>query len=60
MVSAVDRFVGNCAETCLEDVSKQDIINLMGWLRKQPLAIRKRGIPTAPACNVAIFLRELL
>ena len=34
--TAVDPFVENCAKIYMEDVAKQDIINFMGWLRKQP------------------------
>jgi len=31
--TGVDPFVENCARTYVEDVTKQDMINFMGWLR---------------------------
>jgi integrase len=59
--SAVDPFVENCAKTYVEDVTKQDIINFMGWLRKQPSPRRKNSNPERTYANkvgyVAIFLR---
>ena len=58
--SAVDPFVEHCAKTYVEDVTKQDIINFMGWLRKQPLRKRKHSNPERTYANkvghVAIFL----
>ena len=57
--SAVDPFVEHCDKTYVEDVTKQDIINFMGWLRKQPLPKRKHSNPERTYANkvghVAIF-----
>src|SRR5260370_4770956 len=59
--SAVDPFAENCAKTYVEDVTKQDIINFMGWLRKQPVPLRKHGNPERTYANkigyLAIFLK---
>jgi integrase len=45
-----------------EDVTKQDIIDFMGWLRKQPLPKRRNSNPERTYSNkvgyVAIFLKE--
>jgi hypothetical protein len=45
----------------VEDVTKQDIINFMGWLRKQPSPRRKNSNPERTYANkvgyVAIFLK---
>jgi hypothetical protein len=46
--TGVDQFVENCAKTYVEDVTKQDMINFMGWLRKQPLPKRRNSNPIAP------------
>lgn len=59
--TGVDPFVENCAKTYAEDVIKQDIINFMGWLRKQPSPRRKNSNPERTYANkvgyVAIFLK---
>jgi len=59
--TGVDPFVENCAKTYVEDVTKQDIINFVGWLRKQPSPRRKNSNPERTYANkvgyVAIFLK---
>ena len=59
--TGVDPFVENCAKTYVEDVTKQDMINFMGWLRKQPLPQRRNSNPERTYANkvgyVAIFLK---
>jgi integrase len=59
--SAVDPFIENCVKTYVEDVIKQDIINFMGWLRKQPAPQRRNSNPDRTYANkvghVAIFLK---
>jgi hypothetical protein len=43
-------------------VTKQDMLDFMGWLRKQPLAIRSNSNPERTCSNkvgyVAVFLKE--
>jgi hypothetical protein len=59
--AGVDPFVENCDRTYVEDVTKQDMINFMGWLRKQPLTERRNSNPDRTYANkvgyVAIFLK---
>ncbi len=59
--TGVDPFVENCGKTYVEDVTKQDMINFMGWLRKQPLPKRRNSNPDRTYANkvgyVAIFLK---
>jgi signal transduction histidine kinase len=47
--AAVEPFIENCAKTYVEDATKQDMINFMGWLRKQP----------APQCVLNAMLGRL-
>jgi integrase len=60
--SAVDPFVAQCKKAYVEDVDKQDMIDFMGWLRKQPVPKRKHGNPARTmnnkVGNVRIFLKE--
>jgi Phage integrase, N-terminal SAM-like domain len=60
--SGVDPFVQTCTKACVEDVTKQDMIDFMGWLRKQPWPIRSNSNPEHTYSNkvgyVAIFLKE--
>jgi integrase/recombinase XerD len=60
--AGVDPFVQTCKKACVEDVTKQDIIDFMGWLRKQPLPKRRNSNPERTYSNkvgyVAIFLKE--
>ncbi len=55
-------LVRTCKKACVEDVSKQDMIDFLGWLRKQPLSKRTNSNPERTYSNkvgyVAIFLRE--
>lgn len=59
--SAVDSFVGQCKKACVEEITKQDLIDFMGWLRRQPVLHRKNGNPERTYHNkvshVAIFLK---
>jgi hypothetical protein len=43
--TGVDPFVRTCKKACVEDVSKQDMIDFMGWVRKQPLPRRRNSNP---------------
>ena len=60
--TGVDPFVQTCKKACVEDVTRQDMIDFMGWLRKQPLPIRRNSNPERTYSNkvgyVAIFLKE--
>ncbi len=60
--SAVSPFVAQCKKTFVEDVSRQDLIDFIGWLRKQPVPERKHGNPARTMNNkvghVRIFLKE--
>ena len=60
--TGVDPFVQTCKKPCVDDVTKQDMLDFMGWLRKQPLTIRKNSNPERTYSNkvgyVAIFLKE--
>jgi hypothetical protein len=60
--AGVDPFVQTCKKACVEDVTKQDMIDFMGWLRKQPLPTRRNSNPERTYSNkvgyVAIFLKE--
>jgi integrase len=59
--AAVDPFVANCKTAYVEDVTKQDLIDYMGFLRKQPVPVRKHGNPNRTYANkighCAIFLK---
>jgi site-specific recombinase XerD len=58
---AVDPFVANCKKEFIEDVDKQDMLDYMGWLRKQPVPARLHGNPARTMANkvgnVVIFLK---
>jgi hypothetical protein len=43
--AAVDPFVQHCGVTYVDECrdDKQVLLNYMGWLRKQPVAVRKRS-----------------
>jgi len=60
--SGIDPFVTQCKKAFVEDVTKQDMIDFMGWLRKQPVPMRLHGNPERTLANrigyVAIFLKE--
>jgi integrase len=59
--SAVDPFAAQCGKLYVEDVEKQDVVDYMGWLRKQPIPMRVHGNPNRTMANkvgyVAIFLK---
>jgi integrase len=60
--AAVDPFVANCKTTYVEDVTKQDLIDFMGWLRKQPKREQRNANPNRTYANkvghVAIMLKS--
>ena len=60
--TGVDPFVQTCKKACVEDVTKQDTIDFMGCLLKQPLTKRRNSNPERTYSNkigyVAIFLKE--
>jgi integrase len=60
--AAVDPFVANCKTTYVEDVTKQDMIDFMAWLRKQPQREQRNANPNRTYANkvghVAIFLKN--
>jgi integrase len=60
--AAVDPFVANCKTTYVEDVTKQDMIDFMGWLRKQPQREQRNANPNRTYANkighIAIFLKN--
>src|ERR1700692_2969963 len=60
--AGVDPFVRTCKKGYVEDVTKQDMIDYMGWLRKQPLLKRRNCNPEGTYSNkvghVAVFLKE--
>jgi hypothetical protein len=59
--TAVEPFIENCAKIYIEDATKQDMINYMGWLRKQAAPQRRNSNPDRTYANkvghVAIFLK---
>jgi integrase len=58
---AVNGFVRSYKKSCIEDYERQDLIDYMGWLRKQPRKERKHANPDRTYFNkvshVAIFLK---
>jgi integrase len=62
--AAVESFVEHCGVTYVDDCreNKQPLFDYMGWLRKQPVAMRKHGNPERTLANkvedVRIFLKE--
>ncbi len=60
--SGVDPFVKHCKKATVEEVKKQDVLDFMGWMRKQPLPKRRHSNPNRTYNNkvsyVAIFLKE--
>jgi integrase len=59
--AAVDGFVVSYKKPYIEDYERQDVIDYMGWLRKQPRKERKHANPDRTYFNkvshVAIFLK---
>ena len=60
---AVEPFVANCKKAKVKDIGKQDMMDYMAWLRRQPVAQRKHGNPERTYANkvghVAIFLTAI-
>jgi len=42
---AVEEFRKSCTKKLLSEIGPQDLIDFMGWLRKQPPKLRKDGTP---------------
>jgi len=59
--TGVDPFVKQCKKATVQQVEKQDVVDYMGWLRKQPAPVRKHGNPERTMSNkilyVVIFLK---
>lgn len=59
--AAVNAFVASYKKPFIEDYERQDLIDYMGWLRKQPRKQRKNANPDRTYFNkvshVAIFLK---
>jgi integrase/recombinase XerD len=45
---AVEEFRKSCTKKLLSEIGPQDLIDFMGWLRKQPPKLRKDGTPYKP------------
>jgi integrase len=45
---AVEEFRKSCTKKFLDEIGRQDLIDFMGWLRKQPPKLRKDGTPRKP------------
>jgi hypothetical protein len=45
---AVEEFRKSCTKEFLHEIGKQDLIDFMGFLRKQPAKLRKNGTPRKP------------
>ena len=45
---AVEEFRKSCTKKLLSEIGPQDLIDFMGWLRKQPPKLRKDGTPRKP------------
>jgi integrase len=58
---AVTQFRESCSKTYLDQLTRQDMINFMGYLRRLPRTKRKRGDPNRTFYNktshVGIFLK---
>jgi hypothetical protein len=42
---ATDEFRKSCSKEFLDEIGKQDLLDFMGWLRKQPQRLRNDGTP---------------
>ncbi len=42
---SMNEFRQSCSKVFLDEIGKQDLLDLMGWLRKQPPKLRKDGTP---------------
>ena len=45
---AVEEFRKSCTKKLLSEIGPQDLIDFMGWLRKQPPKLRNDGTPRKP------------
>jgi integrase len=45
---AVEEFRKSCTKKFLSEIGRQDLIDFMGWLRKQPPKLRKDDTPRKP------------
>ena len=45
---AIDEFRKSCSKEFLDEIGKQDLLDFMGWLRKQPPKLRNDGTPRKP------------
>jgi len=58
---AVNGFVSSCKKRYVEDIEKQDVLDYIGWLWRQPMPVRKHSNPERTVFNkvghVAIFLK---
>jgi integrase len=59
--TGIDPFIAQCGKTYVREAEKQDLIDFMGWLRRQPAPKRKHGNPKRTQANkvgyVTIFLK---
>jgi Phage integrase, N-terminal SAM-like domain len=46
--AAIDEFRQSCTKKFVDEIRKQDLIDFMGWLRKQSPKLRKDGTPRRP------------
>jgi integrase len=58
---ALNQFRQSCSKLCIDQITKQDVLDFMGWLRTQPRRARKSGDPNRTffnkVNNVVIFLK---
>jgi integrase/recombinase XerD len=58
---ALNQFRQSCSKLCIDQITKQDLLDFMGWLRKQPRKARKSGDPNRTYFNkvnhTIIFLK---
>jgi len=45
---AVNEFRQSCTKKFIDEITKQDLIDFMGWLRTRPRKLRKDGTPRRP------------
>jgi integrase len=53
-------FIENCEAACIENVTRQDLVDYMRWQRKQPLPRRKHSNPERTYHNRLINVRSFL
>jgi integrase/recombinase XerD len=58
---AVNGFATSCKKRYVEDIEKQDVLDYIGWLWRQPMSVRKHSNPERTVFNkvghAAIFLK---